>query len=400
MLIEFAKTFKHYKLMNLTNNRNSDVLIIGGGVIGLSLARELHRRGVRRITILERGSLGAEASHAAAGMLAPNAETENADNFFRLCNESNKLYPEFSAELQFETNIDIELDTEGTLYLALTDSDSAEIQRRFEWQRRAGLRVEHLTARETRAMEPFVSPDVRESLLFPDDRQVENRRLLHALRKYAEISGIEIRENTFITNLLIENGKIAGAQGETERFAAGTLILATGAWTSLVRAENIELPKIVPVRGQMIAFHTAKRLFRKVIYSPRGYLVPRADGRVLVGATVEDAGFDKSLTRAGIEFLHDTALEIAPSLVNLEIAEKWAGLRPMATDGLPVLGSFPHVENLFLATGHYRNGILLAPLTARILAEKIVDNKDSDYLEIFSPARFTPNGLRSLKTRV
>ena len=157
---------------------NSDILIIGGGVIGLATARALRKKGVSRITILERGAIGQEASHAAAGMLAPNAETEKLDDFFRLCNESNKLYPEFAAELQDETHIDIELDRQGTLYIALNDDDSAEIGRRFEWQRGAGLTVEHLTARETRTMEPFVAPDVRESLFFPNDWQVENRKLL------------------------------------------------------------------------------------------------------------------------------------------------------------------------------------------------------------------------------
>ncbi len=400
MLIEFAKTFKHFKLMSFTSGKTSDVLIIGGGVIGLATARALHKKGVSNITILERGAVGKEASHAAAGMLAPNAETEKADDFFRFCSESNELYPAFAAELFDETGVDIELDRQGTLYLALTETDSAEIGKRFEWQKQAGLTVERLSARETRSLEPFVSPDVRESLFFPDDCQVENRELLHALEKYAELNGIEIRENTEIENLLIENGKVTGAESGTEKFFAGKVILAAGAWTSLIKAENLLLPQVKPVRGQMIEFHTAKRLFQKVIYSPRGYLVPRAGGRVLAGATVEDVGFDKNVTDAGIEFLRENTLEIAPSLVNLEIAEKWAGLRPFAADGLPILGSFPQMENLILATAHYRNGILLAPLTARILAENIVENKASDYLEIFSPRRFAPNGLRRLNTAV
>ena len=386
--------------MSFTHDKSSDVLIIGGGVIGLATARALYKKGIRRITIVERASLGAEASYAAAGMLAPNAETEKLDDFFRLCNESNKLYTEFAAELLHETKIDIELDKQGTLYVALTEDDSAEIARRFDWQKRAGLTVEHLTARETRALEPFLSPDVRESLLFPNDWQVENRKLLEALEKFARLNHLEIRENTFITNLLIENGRIVGAASEGEKFFASAVILATGAWTSLIKAENLSMPRVVPVRGQMISFHTAKRLFQKVIYSPRGYLVPRADGRILAGATVEDAGFDKEVSAAGVEFLHENALEIAPSLVNLEIAEKWAGLRPLAADGWPILGSFPHVENLLLATAHYRNGILLAPLTAEILAEKIAGGADSDYLRIFSPQRFAPNGLRSVITTV
>ena len=366
----------------------TEVLIIGGGVIGLSIAHELHKKGVKKITILERGEIGKEASFAAAGMLAPNAETEKIDDFFNFCNDSNLLYANFADELFDETGIDIELNKSGTLYLALTENDSAEIRKRFEWQKSANLSVEYLTAEETRKAEPFISPDVRESLFFPNDWQVENRKLLDALRKFADLNKIEIRENTEITNLLVENGKIIGAETAREKFFAGKVILTTGAWTSLVKAENFTLPKVKPIRGQMISFQTAKRLFEKVIYSPRGYLVPRIDGRVLIGATVEDVGFDKEMTNAGIEFLRETAFEIAPGLANLEIHEKWSGLRPFSEDGLPVLGEFAGIENLFIATAHYRNGILLAPLTAKILAEKVAENKDSDYLKKFSPQRF------------
>lgn len=379
---------------------NSDVLIIGSGIIGLAIARELNKKGVRKITILERGQIGKEASHAAAGMLAPHAETEKIDDFYRFCDESNKLYPRFAEELFDETDIDIELDKNGTLYLAFTETDAKEIRRRFDWQKSAGLQVEHLWAQETRQVEPFVSPDVLESLFFPNDWQVENRKLIHALQKFAELNKIEIRENTEITKLLIENDRITGAETANQKFLAEKVIIATGAWTSFIKSDNFTMPQVKPIRGQMIEFHTAKRLFSKVIYSPRGYLVPRADGRILAGATVEDVGFDKNVTENGINFLRENALEIAPSLVNLEIAEKWAGLRPFAADGLPILGSFPKAENLILATAHYRNGILLAPLTAKILAEKITENKNSDYLKIFSPQRFYSNGLRSLNISV
>lgn len=380
---------------------NSDVLIIGGGVIGLSIARALFQKGLRKITILERGRLGQEASQAAAGMLAPHAETDSFDDFFYFCDASNKLYPQLAGELFDETGVDIELDRAGTLYLGFTEEDAGEIRRRFEWQQRAGLEIQHLTARETRLAEPFVSPDVLESLFFPNDWQVENRQLLHALQKFAELNEIEFRENAPVENLLIEGGRITGAEtGGGAKFFAGQTILATGAWTSLIKAGDLVMPEIKPMRGQMIAFHTAKRLFQKVIYSPRGYLVPRADGRVLIGATVEDAGFDKAVTEAGINFLRETTFEIAPSLVNLEIAEKWAGLRPLAPDALPVLGEFAEAQNLLIATAHYRNGILLAPLTARILAEKIADGIDSDYLKIFSPQRFQANHWRTLNSAV
>ena len=183
----------------------SEVLIIGGGVIGLSLARELHKRGFRRITILEKGAVGREASYAAAGMLAVQSETDKPDEFFEFCSESNKLYPRFAEELLDETGVDIELDKEGTLYLAFNKTDENKLRERFEWQKKAGLAVEKLSAIETHKLEPFVSPDILGSLYFPNDWQVENRKLLHALEKYAEFNGIEIRENTEIKNLLIEN---------------------------------------------------------------------------------------------------------------------------------------------------------------------------------------------------
>jgi len=368
----------------------SEILIIGGGVIGLAIARELHKKGARKIRILERVKLGQEASFAAAGILAPQSEAEKQDDFFHFCDDSKKLYSQFALELFDETGVDIELDRSGTLYLAFSENDSVVIRHRFEWQKNAGLQVEYLTAREAKKVEPFVSPNVREALFFPNDWQVENRKLLAVLQKYAEINKIKTVENAEVKNILIEKGKIVGAQTNNKKYLAEKVVLTTGAWTSLIKAgeNDFALPAVKPIRGQMLSFHTAKRLFEKVLYSPRGYLVPRLDGRILAGATVEDVGFDKSVTQSGVDFLFDTAFEIAPSLINLQPDEKWAGLRPFVSDGLPVLGEFSETENLFIATAHFRNGILLAPLTAKILADRIVENSQSKYLEIFSPRRF------------
>ena len=367
-----------------------DILIIGGGVIGLSLARKLHKKGFSNITLIERGSIGRESSFAAAGMLAPQAETNEIDSFFRLCVDSRNLYSILAAELFEETGVDIELDKSGTLYLAFDETDEREIRQRFDWQKKAGLEIEHLTAEEVRKAEAFVSPDVREGLFFSNDWQIENRKLLAALEIYAEMNGIEIIEQTEVKNLIIESGKIKSARTKDKIFRAEIVILATGAWTSLIKSgENALLPlKIKPIRGQIFSFRTAKRLFERVIYSPRGYIVPRADGRIIAGATVEDVGFNKSVTKSGIEFVRENAIEIAPSLVNLEISESWAGLRPFAADGLPILGELSEIKNLYVASAHYRNGILLAPITAEILADKIADNIESDYLNNFSPRRF------------
>lgn len=369
---------------------NSDVLIIGGGVIGLSIARELHKSGVRRVTIAERGRMGQEASFAAAGMLAPNAEAKQADDFLQFCSESCRLYPDLSGELLEETGIDIELDRSGTLYLAFSEADLAELEDRLEWQRAAGMPVESLSAAEIREAEPAISEGVAGGLFYPEDWQVENRKLLRALRKYAELCGIRIVENTEIMNLLAESGRILGAASADESFFSDQTVIATGAWTSFIKLGVDRLPVDVrPIRGQMIAFQTG-RILRRVACSLRGYLVPRMDGRVLVGATVEDAGFDKSVTDIGIESLRSAAVEIAPGLAGLEICEKWAGLRPFAPDGLPILGPVGETGALLIATAHYRNGILLAPLTARLTTAKIVRNETSDFFDVFSLDRFQP----------
>ena len=362
------------------------VLIIGGGVIGLSIARELSKKGINHITILERGEVGKEASHAAGGMLAPHAETDKIDDFFHFCRKSLHLYSEFSEQLFEETGVDIELDKSGTLYLAFNEKDVAEINERYKWQKGAELEVEKLSPHEIHQLEPFISPDVSSGLFFPNDWQVENRKLLNALHKFCELNDIKVIEQTEVTKLICENNKVIGAETNSNKFFADVVIIATGAWTSLIKTDGFALPKVKPIRGQMIEFRTAKRLFSKVIYSPRGYLIPRQNGRILSGATSEDAGFDKSLSDLASEILRENALEIAPSLVNLEISETWTGLRPFAADGLPILGEI--AENLLIATAHYRNGILLAPITAKILAEKFADNIESKYFASFNLNRF------------
>ena len=380
----------------MANTKSPEILIVGGGVIGLSIAREMHKRGVGRITLVEKGVCGGESSWAAAGMLGPQAEADEGGAFFDMCSASRDLYPELAAELFDETGIDIELDRSGTLYLAFTDDDVSELHERFRWQRKAGLAVEHLSAEAARRAEPSISPDVRGALFFTNDWQVENRKLLAALKRYAEINGIEIIENAKVERLIVEDGHVIGAETSESRIIAGKTVLATGAWTSLIKLELAEMPfEIVPVRGQIIAFRLADRLFEHVIYSRRGYLVPRKDGRILAGSTSEHTGFDKALTESAANRLREMAGEIAPILAGLEITDQWSGLRPFAEDGLPIIGSINGIDDLFIATAHYRNGILLAPLTAKLAAENLVSGMDSEYFTMFGPGRFKRHGVVS-----
>lgn len=369
----------------------AEVLIIGGGVIGLSIARELHKKGVKRIAVVEKGVCGEESSWAAAGMLGPQAEAE-ADAggpFFDMTLSSRDLYPDFAAELESETGIDVGLDRSGTFYFAFSDEDIRVLRERYEWQKKAGFPVELLSADEARRAEPFASPSVREALFFPGDWQVDNRRLLSALREYAEVSGMQILENTPIERLIVEDNRVVGVETATGEIRAEQTVLATGAWTSLIKVGVTDMPfKVEPVRGQIIAFHTAKQLFKHVVYTRRGYIVPRSDGRILAGSTTEFAGFEKATTEAARESMREIASEISPSIAGLVIADHWSGLRPFATDGLPVLGSIAGIEGLTIATAHYRNGILLAPLTAKIVAERLIDGIEHVAFTAFGPDRF------------
>lgn len=368
----------------------SEVLIIGGGVIGLSIARSLHKKGVRQITLVDKSACGTESSWAAAGMLGPQAEADESGEFLDLCCASRDLFPTLADELLDETGIDMELDKSGTLYIAFKETDAAHLQKRFNWQSRAGLPVERLSANDARNAEPLISLNVHEALFFPNDWQVENRKMLAALRHYANIGGIRIVENRRVKNLVIENDRVIGVETDDGVFTADKTILATGAWTSLIKLGLTEMPiNVEPIRGQIIAFQNDERLFRHVIYSRNGYIVPRMDDRILVGSTSENVGFDRSTTEEAAQNLHAIAAEIAPKIGALNITDQWSGLRPFAGDGLPIIGGISGIGDLLIATAHYRNGILLAPITAKIVASKIVDNVDAAELKTFSPSRFT-----------
>ncbi|HEY6188285.1 MAG TPA: glycine oxidase ThiO [Pyrinomonadaceae bacterium] len=370
----------------------ADAVIVGGGVIGLSIARALALRGAGRVCLIERARLGAEASHAAAGMLAAQSEANRADAFLSLACAGRDLYPRFADALLEETGVSIELERTGTLYLALTEEDEAEIVGRYEWQRSAGLRVEMLTADEARRLEPCVSPDVRRALRFPLDAQVENRRLVAALSVAIERAGVRVLTSTYVESLMIERERVTGVETSRGNIAAPVVVLASGAWTSFIGRQDAGSAapvQVEPVRGQMLCFEANPRPFAHVIYSPRGYLVPRLDGRLLAGSTTEHAGFDRSLTGGGIHAITTNAIEIAPIVKRLPLMDAWAGLRPKAlADELPVLGRSSYTNGLYYATAHYRNGILLAPITGELIADEITSGVRAAMLEAFTPDRF------------
>lgn len=376
--------------VSLSAESSADVVIIGGGVIGLSIARELAMRGVRDVTVIERGDFGKEASWAAGGILAPQVEADRADEFFKLACASRDMYPAFADSLRKETGIDVEFDQTGTLYVGFTEQDEYELRGRYEWQTSAGLRVEWLTGEEARRLEPNIARNVRYGLRFPDDWQVDNRKLIHALVEANRKLGFQLITNCKAASVRIARGRATGIESSSGFISALTIVIAAGAWTSsiLASATDFASVKIEPVRGQMLCFKPPPATARHVIYSSRGYLVPRRDKRLLAGSTSEHVGFDKRVTEEGTASIKSMAFQIMPALKSAAIADSWAGFRPHSPDDLPVLGRAADIEGLFYATGHYRNGILLAPITAEIIAEAVVNRKSSPWLEIFSPDRF------------
>jgi glycine oxidase len=366
----------------------AEVIIAGGGVIGLSIARELARRGVREIVLCDKGELGKEASWAAGGILAPQVEADTADSFFKLTSASRDLYPSFVQTLYDETSIDVELDQTGTLYVAFSEDEEAELRQRFEWQRRAALRVEWLDSTDLSRLEPCVSLEVRCALRFPNDWQVENRRLIQALIASNEKLGVTLLSNCEVTSLRTEGDRVVGVETANGLIAAPIVVVCAGAWTSFLTTATSAPIEIEPVRGQMLCFKPAQQIAQHVIYSKRGYLVPRRDGRVLAGSTSEHVGFDKCVTDEGVSSIKSMAFDIAPSLDGAPLVDSWAGFRPRALDDLPVLGPHAEIEGLFYATGHFRNGILLAPITAKVIANSIIHDASSSFLEAFSPKRF------------
>jgi glycine oxidase len=367
-----------------------DVVIVGGGVIGLTIARALRRCGVRGVALIERASFGAEASWAAGGILAPQVEADHADDFFRLACASRDLYPDFAASLKEETGVDVELDMTGTLYLGFTPEHEHEFRRRHKWQRREGLRVEWLTGDETRRCEPGISEKVNCALRFPDDFQLENRKLVAALVSANRKLGVRLIEACEVSSFRVERGKIRAVETSLGRLNSAAVVLAAGAWTSLIEVDGATLPQIQvePVRGQMLCFKTQAPIARHVIYGPRGYLVPRRDGRLLAGSTAEHVGFDKAVTDDGLNSIKSMAREIIPKLEHTPLIDSWAGFRPRAIDGQPVLGATSEIGGLVYATGHYRNGILLAPITGELIAELVASGMMPQRLAPFSPDRF------------
>jgi glycine oxidase len=365
-----------------------DALIVGGGVIGCAIAWRLAQAGLH-VAVIERSEPGQEASWAAGGMLAPLAEADQSDAFLELALASRASYANFARELRAATGIDIEYRTEGTLYLALTDEDEQALQPRWQWQHAAGLNVKKLKADCVRKLEPSLTNQLRWALKFPDDHQVDNRRLSRALELAARKAGAVFHTQTQVEAIDINHSRINGVFTSRGYIATSTAIIAAGSWSTSISLNTLShLCRIQPVRGQMVALKMPEPALQHVIYAHHSYLIPRLSGVVIAGSTTEEVGFDKRITAGGINTILRNAIEIAPALAEQTIVETWAGLRPRAGDEWPVLGADGEIQNLIYATGHYRNGILLTPITAQAISELVSRGTTSIDLKPFSPQRF------------
>jgi glycine oxidase len=368
------------------------VIIVGAGVIGLGIGWRLARRA--DVTIFDRGKAGAGASHAAAGMLAACCEAEpSEDALIALGRQSQARWPAFAEELRRASGIDVELRQEGTLVLALTADDETEIMHRLAFQRALDLPLEWLSAAETRAREPRLVGKIVGALFSPQDHQVDNRKLTQALRVAAEAAGAKICEHRAVRQIVTQGGRATGVALEDGTMAAAdSVVLAAGAWSrSIGGLPPDRRPPVRPIKGQMLALRmdAGAPLLRHVLWAPGAYLVPRRDGRLVVGATVEEKGFDDTITAGGMLTLLEAAWRAVPAIEELPIEEVWVGHRPGSRDDAPILGPGP-LDGLFYATGHHRNGILLAPVTADAMARLVLDHVVEPTIRPFGLERFWP----------
>jgi glycine oxidase len=365
-------------------------VIIGAGVMGLGIAWRLANAGCA-VTIYDRAEAGRGASWAAAGMLAAAVETEpGEEKLLALTLQSQRMWPAFARELESATKISVGYREEGTIAVALTRDDAEQLRFTYDFQTRLGLELEWLSGAEARRREPHLRPGIPGAVFSPRDHQVENRGLARALALAAQSSGAVLREHHPVREVEVSGGRARAVVTDRGRDPADVVVLAAGAWSRQIAGiPPVHVPPVRPIKGQMLALRmdSSAPLLRHVIWLPRGYLVPRQDGRLIVGATVEERGFDDALTAGGLLALIEGAWRAVPAIEELPIAETWVGFRPGSRDDAPMLGP-SGIDGLVVATGHHRNGILLTPLTVDAISAYVLTSRLPDAIAPFTPERF------------
>ncbi len=355
--------------------------------MGCVVALRLAQRGLR-VTVVERGVPGAEASSAAAGILGPQWESDAPGPLLDLGLASRSLYPAFADELRNLTGMDIGYRRCGLIELALDAEADAALAQRQVWQTQLGLNAEFLSGPRALALEPGLGAAVCAGLYMPDEATVNPRTMARALSQAAAAVGVKFVQGHYVRRVDVTGGRVQGVELDGESLAADAVVVAAGSWSALVEGGGVAAPVVRPARGQALSVQMRPPLFRHVLAPYRaGYLVARDDGMAVIGSTLEMVGYRKEVTVEGIASILQTATQVLPGLGPLPITETWANFRPYTNDHLPVLGT-TNVEGLFLATGHHRYGILLTPITGQLLADQITGASSAIDLAPFSVARF------------
>ena len=377
--------------MSSAQQQSPDLAVVGGGVIGLAVAWRAAQRGLRTV-VLERGGIGSGASGVAAGMLAPSSEASFGEQPLLALNlESARHWPAFAAELAERAGADLGYRRCGTL-LAARDADAAAaLERELAFRESLGLAVERLLPSRARDLEPALAPTVRAAAAAPDDHAVDPRRVLAALAAALRAAGGELREGAEVTDLETSGDRATGVRlAGGERLAAGSVVIAAGAWAgSLAGVPADARVPVRPVKGQLLRLRdpAGPGLLERVLRTEDFYVVPRGDGDYVLGATVEERGFDDAVTAGALHDLLRDAVEVIPGITELELVEARAGLRPGTPDNAPAVGP-SRLDGLHWATGHYRHGVLLAPLTADLVVDGLTGAAPGANAALLAPGRF------------
>lgn len=352
-----------------------DVVVVGGGINGASIAYNLSKQG-KKVVILEKNKIACESSSAAAGMLAAQAELEEDGSHFRLALKSQAMFPAVASELLEQSGIDIELVQKGMLKVAETEEIAVEGRDQVIFQKQWDNHIEWLDEKTIREMEPALS-NVVGGMYLPNDSHVHSTRLTEAFAKSAENLGTVIHEGVEVHSFIKENGQVTGVKSSKGDFHAAQVVLATGAWAShLLNDTGLNVP-IFPVKGECFSVKPSKQIITRTIFSDkRCYLVPKKSGEIYIGATMIPDTFDQTVTAGGISTILERAIKLVPDIQHAEFKEIWAGVRPQTGDGFPYIGEHPSLKGLFVASGHFRNGILLSPITGKFVADLLNGHSD------------------------